>query len=218
MRPAERVDALGRLGVAHDELLDLGDLAVVHPQPQRNQGRLPALRLTAVLLYRADERDLAGRRVADEQSIRPLGAHAPPEPVADVQPLAVLGEPHVLGERHRARIIVHDGVEIAVDPVLEAAAITLLRRGRSRRQQSDQSHGEQTSHVSRAHSPTPVVVVVDRRAPTLGRRLIRRRRRRACAGRRPRRPRRRKARRPRAAPRTRTSARTERDRRPPRRS
>ena len=125
IRRAERLDALARVLVANHDLLDLRDLLVANLQAQRDQRRRALARLAVVFLDRAEERDLPGRHVGHEQPVVSLRAQRVPEPVADREPLAVLGEAHAGRERHGAGVVRNHGVEVTVDEALEARAVAV---------------------------------------------------------------------------------------------
>ncbi len=101
VRPAHHLDALGGSRIAHDHLLDLADAAAIELEPERHQRRHTAFRCAIVFGNRRQQRDLLGGHVGHEQAIAALGLHAAPEPVADLEPNAVLGETHIASHRHR---------------------------------------------------------------------------------------------------------------------
>ena len=82
--------------------------------------------------------DLLGRHVADEQAVASLRSHAAPEAVADLEPLAVLGEADVARHRQRAGVVVDERIHVAIDPALEAGAVASLGRGLGAMQRSQQ--------------------------------------------------------------------------------
>src|SRR5690606_17205825 len=110
-------------------LLDLGDLAVPDPEPPCSERRHAALGRAVVLDHRRDERDLPRLDVRDDQPVAAPLFHAPPEAVADLEALAVLGEAHVARERQPRRIVRGDRVEITLDEALETRPVAGARLG-----------------------------------------------------------------------------------------
>src|SRR5262249_57920127 len=104
-------------------------------QPERDEHWRPVLVLRVLLAQCANERDLSGARIADEQSVRASADHGPPRTVAKSESLTVLGVLHVRAAVHqpseaggscewqRRRIVLDERVEKPIDGRFETRAI-----------------------------------------------------------------------------------------------
>ncbi len=139
MRRSQSFDALGRVRAARDFHLDFDNLLARDFEPQRDQRGRGLRRIRVLLVHGSKQHDLARLDVAHEEPIRPLRFHAAPKAIADRKTLAVLRVAHVARERRRARIVLDQRIEVAVDEALETAAVACgvaLCFGRSAHQQA----------------------------------------------------------------------------------
>ncbi len=101
----------------HDERLDLGNLPVDDLQSNRHGDRHISF------FHGAHERDLSGRDVSHEESVRPLARGGVPEAVAQLEPLTVLGVSHATCHGQLRRVVSHQGVHVLVDQALETRTV-----------------------------------------------------------------------------------------------
>src|SRR5690606_26604739 len=121
-RLAESFHAVVLRMAADLDLFDLADLSIGDLQSQR-QGAASTGRIGALFDEGGQDRDLLRGHVGDEQTELALALDAAPEAVTDRQLLPVRREAYVRGKSCGPGVARDRGVEIGIDPTLQAGAV-----------------------------------------------------------------------------------------------
>ena len=112
IRRADFLEILGEALVAGDKRFDFGYLPVRHLEAKRNHGPHLLAGFAALFVDGSEERHLSGLGIGHEKPVSALGGHRSPEPIARIEPLAVLCKFDVLGERNQFWVVLDHGIEI----------------------------------------------------------------------------------------------------------
>ncbi len=111
--------------------------------------------MAAALSHRGEGADLARLGIGEGQQIALARLGRAPDPVAELQRLAVLGVAGALGQGQLARIVGDQGVQVFVDEALEAGPVAARAGFRRRRLRigAQQQRGQRRSQDGNAPHP-----------------------------------------------------------------